>query len=143
MCLHYFDIFCELLSEAGIVVKVASSCYRVFSPSNFVFSSRSLSYRLKFQSNPTLKYLYPPPSNGILTNITHALMSVPKFYVQVSKYCFFYIILFSIQYLHVFDMQILLICVYVFVFMYLFILFLHSYFPFLESGNLYKKIMQM
>ncbi|KAM9331745.1 RNA-binding region-containing protein 3 isoform 1-T2 [Pholidichthys leucotaenia] len=38
---------------------------------------------LKFQSNPTLKYLYPPPSHGILTNITHALMSVPKFYVQV------------------------------------------------------------
>ncbi|KAG7216744.1 hypothetical protein INR49_021127 [Caranx melampygus] len=38
---------------------------------------------LKFQSNPTLKYLYPPPTNGILTNITHALMSVPKFYVQV------------------------------------------------------------
>ncbi|KAI3355101.1 hypothetical protein L3Q82_017973, partial [Scortum barcoo] len=37
---------------------------------------------LKFESNPTLKYLYPPPSNGILTNITHALMSVPKFYVQ-------------------------------------------------------------
>uniref|UniRef100_A0A3B5A0G5 RNA-binding region-containing protein 3 n=1 Tax=Stegastes partitus TaxID=144197 RepID=A0A3B5A0G5_9TELE len=38
---------------------------------------------LKFQSNPTLKYLYPPPSNGILTNITHALIAVPKFYVQV------------------------------------------------------------
>ncbi|KAF3836103.1 hypothetical protein F7725_028661 [Dissostichus mawsoni] len=38
---------------------------------------------LKFQSNPTLKYLYPPLSNGILTNITHALISVPKFYVQV------------------------------------------------------------
>ncbi|XP_059183467.1 RNA-binding region-containing protein 3 [Centropristis striata] len=38
---------------------------------------------LNFQSNPTLKYLYPPPSNGILTNITHALLSVPKFYVQV------------------------------------------------------------
>ncbi|XP_034562082.1 RNA-binding region-containing protein 3 [Notolabrus celidotus] len=38
---------------------------------------------LKFQSNPTLKYLYPPPSNGVLTNITHALISVPKFYVQV------------------------------------------------------------
>ncbi|XP_041824586.1 RNA-binding region-containing protein 3 [Melanotaenia boesemani] len=38
---------------------------------------------LKFQSNPTLKYLYPPPSNSILTNIMHALMSVPKFYVQV------------------------------------------------------------
>ncbi|KAM8731481.1 RNA-binding region-containing protein 3 isoform 2-T6 [Acanthopagrus schlegelii] len=38
---------------------------------------------LKFQSNPTLKYLYPPPSNGILTNIAHALISVPKFYVQV------------------------------------------------------------
>uniref|UniRef100_A0A3P9IRQ0 RNA-binding region-containing protein 3 n=1 Tax=Oryzias latipes TaxID=8090 RepID=A0A3P9IRQ0_ORYLA len=38
---------------------------------------------LKFQSNPTLKYLYPPPSNSILTNIVHALMSVPKLYVQV------------------------------------------------------------
>ncbi|XP_037550388.1 RNA-binding region-containing protein 3 [Nematolebias whitei] len=38
---------------------------------------------LKFQSNPTLKYLYPSPSNSILTNITHALLSVPKFYVQV------------------------------------------------------------
>ncbi|TNM96366.1 hypothetical protein fugu_016027 [Takifugu bimaculatus] len=38
---------------------------------------------LRFQSNPTLKYLYPPPSHGILTNITHALISVPKFYVQV------------------------------------------------------------
>ncbi|XP_056593581.1 RNA-binding region-containing protein 3 [Triplophysa dalaica] len=38
---------------------------------------------LKFQRNPTLKYLYPPPSRGILTNITHTLLSVPKFYVQV------------------------------------------------------------
>ncbi|KAG1926006.1 RNA-binding protein [Pimephales promelas] len=38
---------------------------------------------LKFQTNPTLKYLYPPPSSGILTNISHTLLSVPKFYVQV------------------------------------------------------------
>ncbi|KAJ8397575.1 hypothetical protein AAFF_G00438510 [Aldrovandia affinis] len=38
---------------------------------------------LKFQTNPSLKYLYPPPSSGILTNIAHALVSVPKFYVQV------------------------------------------------------------
>ncbi|KAM4718415.1 RNA-binding region-containing protein 3 isoform 1-T3 [Anableps anableps] len=38
---------------------------------------------MKFHSNPTLKYLYPPPSNSILTNITHALIVVPKFYVQV------------------------------------------------------------
>uniref|UniRef100_A0A8C6SYY4 RNA-binding region-containing protein 3 n=1 Tax=Neogobius melanostomus TaxID=47308 RepID=A0A8C6SYY4_9GOBI len=38
---------------------------------------------LKFQANPTLKYLYPPPSNSILTNIAHAIISVPKFYVQV------------------------------------------------------------
>ncbi|KAG7487526.1 hypothetical protein MATL_G00024440 [Megalops atlanticus] len=38
---------------------------------------------LKFQTNPSLKYLYPPPSSGILANITHALVSVPKFYVQV------------------------------------------------------------
>ncbi|XP_031439754.1 RNA-binding region-containing protein 3 isoform X2 [Clupea harengus] len=38
---------------------------------------------LKFQANPTLKYLYPPPSSAVVTNITHALLSVPKFYVQV------------------------------------------------------------
>lgn len=38
---------------------------------------------LNFQANPSLKYLYPPPSNGILANITHALLSVPKFYFQV------------------------------------------------------------
>ncbi|KAK3571549.1 hypothetical protein QTP86_013179 [Hemibagrus guttatus] len=38
---------------------------------------------LNFQANLTLKYLYPPPSSGILTNITHTLLSVPKFYVQV------------------------------------------------------------
>ncbi|XP_027861525.1 RNA-binding region-containing protein 3 isoform X3 [Xiphophorus couchianus] len=37
---------------------------------------------MRFHSNPTLKYLYPPPSNGVLTNITHALIAVPKFYVQ-------------------------------------------------------------
>ncbi|KAG9351079.1 hypothetical protein JZ751_024969, partial [Albula glossodonta] len=37
---------------------------------------------LNFQTNPSLKYLYPPPSSGILTNITHALVSVPRFYVQ-------------------------------------------------------------
>ncbi|XP_028823510.1 RNA-binding region-containing protein 3 isoform X1 [Denticeps clupeoides] len=38
---------------------------------------------LKFQINPSLKYLFPPPSSGVLTNIAHALLSVPKFYVQV------------------------------------------------------------
>lgn len=75
-------------------------------------SSLCLSHRLKFQPNPTLRYLYPPPSNSILTNITHALMSVPKFYVQVSKYCFFCTISFFCQYMLVFDMQTLFICVY-------------------------------
>ncbi|XP_061661843.1 RNA-binding region-containing protein 3 isoform X2 [Syngnathoides biaculeatus] len=38
---------------------------------------------LKYHPNPTLKYLYPPPSNSVLTNITHAILCVPKFYVQV------------------------------------------------------------
>ncbi|XP_060778674.1 RNA-binding region-containing protein 3 isoform X2 [Neoarius graeffei] len=38
---------------------------------------------LKFPANPTLKYLYPPPSSAVLTNISHTLLSVPKFYVQV------------------------------------------------------------
>ncbi|XP_066548325.1 RNA-binding region-containing protein 3 isoform X2 [Amia ocellicauda] len=38
---------------------------------------------LKYQINPCLKYLYPPPTSGILANIANALASVPKFYVQV------------------------------------------------------------
>lgn len=58
----------------------------------FIFLS---SCRLKFQTNPTLKYLYPPPSSGILTNIVHTLLSVPKFYVQVSRgYKDFFLIFF-------------------------------------------------
>ncbi|XP_054622347.1 RNA-binding region-containing protein 3 [Dunckerocampus dactyliophorus] len=43
----------------------------------------SPSLGLKYHPNPTLRYLYPPPSNIVLTNITHTLMCVPKFYVQV------------------------------------------------------------
>lgn len=38
-------------------------------------------------------------------------MSVPKFYVQVSYYCFLYVILFFIHNLHTFDMQMLVISV--------------------------------
>ncbi|KAK6484687.1 RNA-binding region-containing protein 3 [Huso huso] len=38
---------------------------------------------LHFPPNPCLKYLYPPPTNGILANIANAMASVPKFYVQV------------------------------------------------------------
>ncbi|KAH0618363.1 hypothetical protein JD844_017487 [Phrynosoma platyrhinos] len=41
------------------------------------------SHGLTFPINSCLKYLYPPPSNAILTNIANALASVPKFYVQV------------------------------------------------------------
>ncbi|KAJ7332434.1 hypothetical protein JRQ81_014614 [Phrynocephalus forsythii] len=41
------------------------------------------SHGLTFPLNSCLKYLYPPPSNAILTNIANALASVPKFYVQV------------------------------------------------------------
>nr|XP_060630008.1 RNA-binding region-containing protein 3 [Anolis sagrei ordinatus]XP_060630009.1 RNA-binding region-containing protein 3 [Anolis sagrei ordinatus]XP_060630010.1 RNA-binding region-containing protein 3 [Anolis sagrei ordinatus] len=41
------------------------------------------SHGLTFPLNSCLKYLYPPPSSAILTNIANALASVPKFYVQV------------------------------------------------------------
>uniref|UniRef100_A0A8C6Z0R0 RNA-binding region-containing protein 3 n=1 Tax=Nothoprocta perdicaria TaxID=30464 RepID=A0A8C6Z0R0_NOTPE len=41
------------------------------------------SHGLTFPINSCLKYLYPPPSSTILTNIANALASVPKFYVQV------------------------------------------------------------
>uniref|UniRef100_A0A8C2GJ91 RNA-binding region (RNP1, RRM) containing 3 n=1 Tax=Cyprinus carpio TaxID=7962 RepID=A0A8C2GJ91_CYPCA len=66
-CVAFLEMFPCLLSEAN-------------DGQFFIFLS---SRRLKFQTNPTLKYLYPPPSSGILTNITHTLLSVPKFYVQV------------------------------------------------------------
>uniref|UniRef100_A0A8C1DII4 RNA-binding region-containing protein 3 n=1 Tax=Cyprinus carpio carpio TaxID=630221 RepID=A0A8C1DII4_CYPCA len=66
-CVAFLEMFPCLLSEAN-------------DGQSFIFLS---SRRLKFQTNPTLKYLYPPPSSGILTNIIHTLLIVPKFYVQV------------------------------------------------------------
>nr|XP_033772399.1 RNA-binding region-containing protein 3 [Geotrypetes seraphini]XP_033772400.1 RNA-binding region-containing protein 3 [Geotrypetes seraphini] len=41
------------------------------------------SHGLAFPMNSLLKYLYPPPSSAVLTNIANTLASVPKFYVQV------------------------------------------------------------
>jgi U11/U12 small nuclear ribonucleoprotein SNRNP65 len=38
---------------------------------------------VNYPLNPKLKYIFPPPSVSILTNIANALASVPKFYVQV------------------------------------------------------------
>ncbi|XP_077133497.1 RNA-binding region-containing protein 3-like [Ranitomeya variabilis] len=38
---------------------------------------------LVYPIRSSLKYLYPPPTSTILTNIAHAMLSVPKFYVQV------------------------------------------------------------
>ncbi|XP_076827310.1 RNA-binding region-containing protein 3 isoform X2 [Brachyhypopomus gauderio] len=52
-------------------------------PVSLIDTSVAPTLGLKFQANPTLKYLYPPPSSAIVTNIAHALLSVPKFYVQV------------------------------------------------------------
>lgn len=75
---------------------------------------------MKFNSNPTLKYLYPPPSNSILTNITHALIAVPKFYVQVSKPCFSSVLLSFIQHLDVqmcLHLSLFELCVYLFFFL--------------------------
>lgn len=88
MSLCYFDIFCELLKCVCYCVEGSSLQLQGLLLSNSVFSSHSCSHRLKFQSNPTLKYLYPPPTNSTLTNIAHALVSVPRFYVQVSNCCF-------------------------------------------------------
>ena len=38
---------------------------------------------IDYPRNPQLHYIYPPPSVSILGNITNALASHPKFYVQV------------------------------------------------------------
>ena len=40
-------------------------------------------WSLRYPFNPKLCYVYPPPTPGILANITNALIAVPKFYVQV------------------------------------------------------------
>lgn len=38
---------------------------------------------VKYNSNPSLHYVYPPVNSAILTNIAHTLACVPRFYVQV------------------------------------------------------------
>ena len=38
---------------------------------------------VNYSYNPKLQYMYPPPTVSVLTNIAHALASVPRFYVQV------------------------------------------------------------
>ncbi|KAG1172827.1 hypothetical protein G6F70_005404 [Rhizopus microsporus] len=38
---------------------------------------------IDYPSNPHLRYLYPDPTPEILTNITHAIGSVPRLYTQV------------------------------------------------------------
>nr|XP_020481202.1 RNA-binding protein 40 [Monopterus albus]XP_020481203.1 RNA-binding protein 40 [Monopterus albus]XP_020481204.1 RNA-binding protein 40 [Monopterus albus]XP_020481205.1 RNA-binding protein 40 [Monopterus albus]XP_020481206.1 RNA-binding protein 40 [Monopterus albus] len=72
------------VSDSRKLVKEEQKKYDTKQPNiPLIETSIAPSLGLKFELNPTLKYLYPPPSNGILTNITHALISVPKFYVQV------------------------------------------------------------
>lgn len=41
------------------------------------------SHGLLYPPNPQLKYYYPDPTPDILTNITHAIATVPRFYTQV------------------------------------------------------------
>nr|XP_006816426.1 PREDICTED: RNA-binding protein 40-like [Saccoglossus kowalevskii] len=38
---------------------------------------------INYPSDPRLKYIYPPPTSDILTNILHAMIGEPQFYVQV------------------------------------------------------------
>ncbi|XP_041133373.1 RNA-binding region-containing protein 3 [Polyodon spathula] len=57
--------------------------FGVFVSGIYFYPTEVSSTRLHFPPNPCLKYLYPPPTNGILANIANAMASVPKFYVQV------------------------------------------------------------
>ncbi|KAL7308510.1 hypothetical protein PS15m_011705 [Mucor circinelloides] len=43
----------------------------------------SAPHNLMYPPNPQLKYYYPDPTPDILTNITHAIATVPRFYTQV------------------------------------------------------------
>ena len=40
-------------------------------------------FRINYNSNSNLHYVYPPVNSAILTNIAHTLACVPRFYVQV------------------------------------------------------------
>ncbi|XP_029004240.1 RNA-binding region-containing protein 3 [Betta splendens] len=71
------------VSDSGKVVKEEKKKKETKPNVPLIETGIAPSLGLTFNSNPTLKYLYPPPTNSILTNIMHALMSVPKFYVQV------------------------------------------------------------
>uniref|UniRef100_T1J0A5 RNA-binding region-containing protein 3 n=1 Tax=Strigamia maritima TaxID=126957 RepID=T1J0A5_STRMM len=46
-------------------------------------NSLSMLFGLNYPINPKLRYSYPKPTETILTNIVHTLISVPKFYTQV------------------------------------------------------------
>lgn len=52
-------------------------------PKELKFDSTFFAWGLKQPRHPELRYLYPPPTPSILSNIVHALAAVPKFYVQV------------------------------------------------------------
>lgn len=43
----------------------------------------SVPHGLLYPPNPQLKYYYPDPTHDILTNITNAIATVPRFYTQV------------------------------------------------------------
>ncbi|MEE6521801.1 hypothetical protein FKM82_020114, partial [Ascaphus truei] len=57
-------------------------------PPNQITIERGIApnHGLAFPIRSSLKYLYPPPTNTVLTNIANALASVPKFYVQVTSF---------------------------------------------------------
>ncbi|KAH9498105.1 RNA-binding region-containing protein 3 [Bulinus truncatus] len=52
-------------------------------PQEVKFDTTFNVWGLKHPRRPELRYLYPPPTQSILSNIVHALAAVPKFYVQV------------------------------------------------------------
>ncbi|CAL1532043.1 unnamed protein product [Lymnaea stagnalis] len=52
-------------------------------PREIKFDTTFNTWGLKHPRRPELRYLYPPPTPSILTNIMNALAAVPKFYVQV------------------------------------------------------------
>lgn len=43
----------------------------------------SAAHGLMYPPNPHLQYYYPDPTPNVLTNITHAIATVPRFYTQV------------------------------------------------------------
>ena len=71
-----------VFSDKAFLPVDQESCMQKPEPSQIIAQDCQKCVQSK-QPDPSLHYLYPPPNSHILNNISHALVSVPQFYIQV------------------------------------------------------------